>query len=125
MAAYRDAVDDMSLHFKGYEVKYVKQEENWAADALSKLGSSRKPVPPGVFLEHLHVPSIKGADPIHPELVDSPVNTVKTMHPPWTQPFLDYLLDGKLPEEEVARRQMIRRARSYTVIDGQLYKRST
>jgi hypothetical protein len=45
MAAYRDAVDDMSLHFKGYEVKYVKREENWAADILSKLGSSRKPVP--------------------------------------------------------------------------------
>ena len=86
MAAYRDAVDDMSLHFKGCEVKYVKREENWAADILSKLGSSRKPVLPGVFLEHLHVLSIKGADPVHPELVDSLVNTVKTIHPPWTQP---------------------------------------
>ena len=104
MAAYHDPVDDMSLDFRGYEVKYVKREENWAADILSKLGSARKPVPPGVFLEHLHVPSVKGADQIHPELVDSPVNTVKTIHPPWMQPFLDYLLDGKFPEEEVARR---------------------
>ena len=49
MAASRDAVDEMSLHFKGYEVKYVKREENWAADTLSKLGSSSKPVPPGFF----------------------------------------------------------------------------
>ena len=80
-AAYRDAVDKMSLHFKGYEVKYVKREENWAADTLSKLGSSRKPVLPGIFLEHLYVPSIKGAYPAHPELVDSPVNTMKTVHP--------------------------------------------
>ena len=50
---------------------------------------------------------------------------MKTIHPTWTQPFLDYLLDGKLPDDEVARRQMIQRASSYTVIDGQLYKRST
>ena len=28
MAAYRDEVDDMSKHFSGYEVKYVKREEN-------------------------------------------------------------------------------------------------
>ncbi|KAK1681569.1 hypothetical protein QYE76_042417 [Lolium multiflorum] len=42
----------------------------------------------------------------------------------WTQPFLDYLIDRKLPEDEVHARQIIRRARSYTIVDGQLYKQS-
>ncbi|KAK1626676.1 hypothetical protein QYE76_000991 [Lolium multiflorum] len=45
-------------------------------------------------------------------------------HSGWTQPFLDYLIDQKLPEDEVLARQIIRRARSYTIVDGQLYKRS-
>ncbi|KAK1617475.1 hypothetical protein QYE76_022992 [Lolium multiflorum] len=44
--------------------------------------------------------------------------------PAWTQPFLDYLIDQKLPEDEVLARQIVRRARSYTIVDGQLYKRS-
>ena len=108
MAAYRDEVDEMSKHFSGYKVKYVKREENWAVDALSKIGSARKQVPPGIFLEHLYVPSVKGADPEHPDHVDSPVNAVMTVSPKWTKPFMDYLIDGTLPPEEVARRQMIR-----------------
>src|SRR3954453_13603511 len=38
--------------FLGYEVKYIPRDDNAAADMLSKLGSGRKPIPPGVFLEH-------------------------------------------------------------------------
>ncbi|KAK1686158.1 hypothetical protein QYE76_047006 [Lolium multiflorum] len=93
MAAYRDEVDEIAKCFLGYEVKYVRRDDNTAADMLSKLGSGRKPIPPGIFLEHL-------------------------------RPFLDYLIDQKLPEDEVLARQIIRRARSYTIVDGQLYKRS-
>jgi hypothetical protein len=33
------------------------------AGTLSKLGSSRKVVSLGVFLEHLHIPSVKMVDP--------------------------------------------------------------
>ena len=47
------------------------------------------------------------------------------MTPAWTQPYLDYLINKKLPEDEGLRRQIIRRAKSYVEIDGQLYKRST
>src|SRR3954465_10447856 len=52
MAAYRDEVDDIAKCFESYEVKYVKREDNEAADLLSKLGSVCKPIPPGVFLEN-------------------------------------------------------------------------
>jgi ribonuclease HI len=63
MAAYRDKVDEMAKSFLGYDIKHVRREDNMVADTLSKLGSSRKAVPPGVFLEHLHVPSVKMVDP--------------------------------------------------------------
>ncbi|KAK1602583.1 hypothetical protein QYE76_037577 [Lolium multiflorum] len=109
--------------FPGYEVKYVRRDDNTAADMLSKLGSGRKPIPPGIFLEHLRIPSVKGANPENPDLAVSPAKEVMAIIPAWTQPFLDYLIDQKLPDEVLAR-QIVRRARSYTIVDGQLYKRS-
>ena len=59
MAAYRREVDIVAGHFKGYQVDHVDRRKNEAADALSRLGSQRKPVPPNVFLDVLHNPSIK------------------------------------------------------------------
>ncbi|KAK1615994.1 hypothetical protein QYE76_021511 [Lolium multiflorum] len=56
MAAYRDEVDEIAKCFIGYEVKYVRRDDNAAADMLSKLGSGRKQIPPGIFLEHLRIP---------------------------------------------------------------------
>jgi ribonuclease HI len=53
MAAYRDEVDEMAKSFLGYDIKHVQQEDNMVIDTLSKLGSSHKAVPPGIFLEHL------------------------------------------------------------------------
>ncbi|KAK1668478.1 hypothetical protein QYE76_056637 [Lolium multiflorum] len=41
MAAYRDEVDEIAKCFLGYEVKYVRRDDNAAADMLSKLGSGR------------------------------------------------------------------------------------
>ncbi|KAK1630203.1 hypothetical protein QYE76_004518 [Lolium multiflorum] len=41
MAAYRDEVDEIAKSFLGYEVKYVRRDDNTAADMLSKLGSGR------------------------------------------------------------------------------------
>jgi hypothetical protein len=96
-----------------------------AADTLSKLGSSRKVVPPGLFLEHPHIPSVKMVDPENPELVSSSVMAVLRANPPWAEPYLEYLTNKKLPEDEVQRRQIKHRAKAYTIIDGQLYKQST
>ncbi|KAK1678938.1 hypothetical protein QYE76_039786 [Lolium multiflorum] len=101
MAAYRDEVDEIAKCFLGYEVKYVRRDDNTVADMLSKLGSGRKPIPPGIFLEHLRVPSVKGANPENPDLTVSPAKEVMAIIPAWTQPFLDYLIDRKLPEDEV------------------------
>ena len=122
MAAYRDKVDEMAKGFVGYEVKYVRREDNAAADLLSKLGSGRKPIPAGIFLEHLRVPSVQGADPDNPERANSLAQQVMLVVPAWTTPYLDYLVNKTLPDDEVLRRQIIRRAKSYTIINGQLYK---
>ena len=51
MAAYRREVNAIAGHFKGYQVENIDRRKNEAADALSRLGSQRKPVPPNTFLE--------------------------------------------------------------------------
>ena len=59
MASYRFLVQQISGYFEGCEFIHVRREENQTADILSKLGSSRKEVPPEISLEHLRKPSIK------------------------------------------------------------------
>ncbi|XP_051225799.1 uncharacterized protein [Lolium perenne] len=125
MAVYRDEVDEITKCFLGYEVKYIRRDDNTGADMLSKLGSGRKPIPPRIFLEHLRIPSVKGANPENPDVAVSPAKEVMVITPAWTKPYLEYLIDQKLSKDEVLARQIIRRAKSYTIIDGQLYKRST
>ena len=49
MAAYRRDVDIVAGHFKGYQVEHIERRKNEAADALSRLGSQRKLVPPNTF----------------------------------------------------------------------------
>ena len=59
MASYHREVDAIAGHFKGYQVKHIDHSKNEAANTLSRLGSRRKPVPPNVFLDVLHNPSVK------------------------------------------------------------------
>src|SRR3954471_21574769 len=48
MASYRFLVQQINGYFEGCEVHHVPRANNEAADALSKLGSTRQAIPPGV-----------------------------------------------------------------------------
>ena len=48
MGKYCTAVRKLEDKFEGLEFHHVERDRNAAADALSKLGSSRAEVPPGV-----------------------------------------------------------------------------
>ena len=58
MALYRFHIQKLSASFDGCEFHHVPRTNNEAADALSKIGSTRQAIPPGVSLEHLCKPSI-------------------------------------------------------------------
>src|SRR3954468_24583113 len=77
------------------------------------------------FLEHLRTPSVKGSNIDNLDRVDSFVHMVAKVPPAWTKPFMEYLDHGTLPDDEVERRQIVRPAKGYTIMNGQLYKRST
>jgi hypothetical protein len=59
MGSYYFLVQQLSDYFEGCEFWHVPRAQNEAADTLSKLGSSRESIPPGISLEHLRKPSIK------------------------------------------------------------------
>jgi ribonuclease HI len=61
MDAYVQEVRKLESNFSGLEVHHVLREHNVGADILSKLGSTRAQVPPGVFVQELKQPSIKSS----------------------------------------------------------------
>ena len=61
--------------------------------------------------------------PDDPMSVDEPIFPERPV-PDWAQKFMAYLADGVLPSEEVEARQIVRRAKSFTIINKELYKRS-
>ena len=109
MAAYRHEVDIVAGHFKGYQVDHVDRRKNEVADALSRLGSQRKPVPPNFFLDVLHNPSVQLPGEADLAIPD-PDQLVAALHviPDWTLPYLAYKNRGELPEDEILARQIIR-----------------
>jgi ribonuclease HI len=58
MGKYCAVVRKLEDKFEGLEFHHVERDRNATVDALSKLGSSRAQVPPGVFVQEIQQPSI-------------------------------------------------------------------
>jgi ribonuclease HI len=123
MDAYCLEVRKLENKFYGLEFHHVVLDNNVAADVLSKFGSTHTQVPAGVFVHELHAPSI-------PE--PAPPTTVPA-HPPageevmmidvdWRQPFIDYLSEQKVLLDKNLAEQLIRRAKSYVLVEDKLYR---
>ena len=139
MTGYCNAVRKLEKKFEGLELHHIPRLKNQAADDLAKIGSKREAIPSGVFLEHIHTPSVKEdpftEEPVQPKSSTDPTEVevpavvdlimeVLAIIPDWTVPFIAYILRRELPEDEVQARQIVRRSKSFTVIEGQLYKES-
>src|SRR5436190_5702150 len=58
MSAYCQEVRKLEGTFDGLELTHVLQNDNNKADELAKMGSKRTPVPTGVFVQQLYLPTI-------------------------------------------------------------------
>ena len=80
-------------------------------------------MPPNAFLDILHNPSVKL--PTEEDLVvpDPEAQLVAALHviPDWTVPYLAYMTRGELPEDETLARQITRRSKSMTIVNGELH----
>src|SRR3954463_2255144 len=59
MAAYHKLHNALKGSFNGCELNYIARDNNTEADELANIGSTRGPIPPGVFLESISQRSIK------------------------------------------------------------------
>jgi transposase InsO family protein len=144
MIAYRAMYDKLEGNFEGCEVTHIGRESNEEADNLANIGSKCLPIPLGVFFEEIFERPIKIKPTDDPALAtrsganhSSPTPaagtndssketaTVMLVKAVWTKPYLAYLIQGELPEDTIHRRQIMRRSKAFTIIQGELDKRST
>jgi ribonuclease HI len=59
MDVYVEEIKNLENKFSGLEIHHVDRDNNVGADVLSKLGSTRTAILPGVFVHELHHPSVK------------------------------------------------------------------
>src|SRR5664279_4767646 len=71
MIAYRNMYNLLEGSFDGCELCHVGRASNEEADKLTNIGSTRAPIPPGVFLEAIDQRSIKVKKPV---CSDKPAN---------------------------------------------------
>ena len=144
MIAYRAMYDKLEGNFEGCEVTHIGRESNREADNLANIGSKCLPIPPGVFFEEIFERSVKIKPVTDPALatrsgaqqgsttlaagtedLSKEMAKVMLIEAVWTKPYLAYLTRGKLPEDTIHRRQVMRHSKAFTIINGELYKRST
>jgi ribonuclease HI len=145
MIVYRTMYDKLEGNFEGCEVTHIGRESNEEADNLENISSKCLPIPPGVFFEEIFERSVNikpaAIDPalaIRPgveysedapaaEREDLTKQTAEVMlvEAVWTKPYVAYLLRGELPEDAIHLHQVMRRSQAFTIIQGELYKRST
>jgi ribonuclease HI len=144
MIAYRAMYDKLEGNFEGCEVTHISRESNEEADNLANIGSRCLPIPPGVFFEEIYERSVKikpAADPalatrsgakqanttpaVGTENLPKDTATIMLVEAVWTKPYLAYLMRGELLEDPIHQRQVMRRSKAFTIINGKLYKCST
>jgi hypothetical protein len=151
MITYRTMYNRLEDDFEGCKVTHIGQESNEDADTLANIGSKCLPIPPGVFFEEIFkrcvkikLATIKPVLATRPGLEQAKGSAAATKHtkpvktkpgkntaqvmlvdPLWTKSYLAYMLHGETPEELIHHRQVIHRCKSFTVINGELYRRST
>ena len=99
------------------------------SDVLSKLGSTRTAVPPGVFVHELHHPSVKVQSQQATDIeAAATVREVLMIEEDWRTQFTDFIKEFKLPPHvdpksaEAAR--IIRCSKGFVLVGDNLYKRS-
>jgi ribonuclease HI len=152
LAAYLIHVRKLEKDFDALELQHVPREGTSAADALSAKASTQASVPEGVFHRRLLKPSAQPAKlgeggqtstsklavptVLHPWgpprmvcTLEGPEDLVEP-HPncqggpdAWISEIRDYLKDNFIPKDQASAERIVRLAKRYAVVEGDLYRR--
>jgi hypothetical protein len=119
MGKYCTAVRKLEDKFEGLEFHHVERDRNAAADALSKLGSSRTQVPSGVFIQEVPRPSISLDWAEECNVLSQPESDSND----WREPIIRYIKNEEEPDDKAAAERIARQSSHYTLIGEALYRR--
>ena len=99
-----EEIKKLENKFSGLEIHHVDRDNNVGADVLSKLGSARAEVPPGVFVHEIHHPSVK-VQSQHTTYAEAlaTVREVLMIEEDWRIQFIDFIREFKLPPQVEAK----------------------
>jgi hypothetical protein len=97
----------------------VERDRNAVADALSKLGSSRAQVPPGVFIQEVSRPSIPSDQAEECNALSQPESNSND----WREPIIRYIKNEEEPDDKAATEHITRQSAHYALIGDALYRR--
>jgi ribonuclease HI len=104
MGKYCAAVQKLEDKFEGLEFHHVERDRNTAADALSKLGSSRTQVPPRVFVQEVPRPSIS----LDRAEVCNVLSQPELDSNDWREPIIRYIRNEEEPDDKTAAERIVR-----------------
>ena len=122
MDAYYAEIRKLEGKFYGIEYHHMVRDQNQLADHLSKLGSSRTVIPPGVFVQDLLAPSIKEDKEVPP--AEQLVLAVPSPAADWREQFIKYLTNTEVPTDKTETKCLICRSKHYMLVDGNLMRKS-
>jgi ribonuclease HI len=152
LAAYLLHVRNLEKDFTALELQHVPRANNSVADELSTRASTWAPVPEGVFERRLLRPTAQPTEPdeggetstsklavpvaLH---LQNPPRTMCAIGGPanplapqlvsqsgpdaWISEIRDYLKENILPEDHVSAEHIVRLAKRYAMVEGDLYRR--
>jgi ribonuclease HI len=152
LTAYLLHMRKLEKDFTALELQHVPRADNSVADDLSVRASTWAPVPKGVFERRLLRPTAQPAElgeggetstsklavPVASHLQNPPKavcaigNHVSPLAPQpisqsgpdaWISEIQDYLKENILPEDHVSAVRIVRLAKRYAVVEGDLYRR--
>jgi ribonuclease HI len=152
LVAYLLHIRKLEKDFTALELQHVPRTDNSVADDLSTRESTWAPMPEGIFERRLLRPTAQPAElseggetstsklvvPVVSHL-QNPPKTVCAIGGPtnllapqpiaqsgpdaWISEIRDYLKENILPEDHVSARRIVRLAKRYVVVEGDLYRR--
>jgi hypothetical protein len=107
------------------EYHHVVRDQNQLADHLSKLGSSRAVIPPGVFVQDLLAPFIKEDKEVQevPPPAEQLVLTVPLPATDLREQFIKYLTSTEVPADKTKTECLIHRSKHYVLVDDNLMRK--
>ena len=126
MDAYCREIRRLEAKFYGLEFHHVPRDDNVEADVLSKLGSKRSIVPPGMFIQALNSPTVKMEEepPTKPDLHPAIGQEVLTLDTDWRSPIIDFIKNNKSYPKGKEQEKLDRRSSNYIVIGTELFRHS-